>query len=391
MEVVLGVADKLYASLIPAPLPIGSYDPHDAVFLLKNLNGFIRESNLEDREKNMQLGGHYSEMLPIEYQPTPEYLALFHTTLKESAGKVAAAVKVVAEKILRRNGPAMILVSLARAGTPIGVLIKRYILQMHNLDLPHYSVSIIRDKGIDENALLYILQKHPGIRIQFIDGWTGKGTITNVLRLACRDFQAKHDVALDDDLAVLADPGYCVSTFGTREDFLIPSACLNATVSGLVSRTVCREDLIGEGEFHGVRFYQELAAEDVSNLFIDTIAAEFKTDSLEDLILGGEKDPAGISSVSRDKAEAGTAVIWQGRKALARIQETFGIRDMNLIKPGVGETTRVLLRRLPERILVDDRKNPNLKHILLLAKDRGVPVETYPDLVYSCCGLVKQL
>ena len=36
----------------------------------------------------------------------------------------------------------------------------------------------------------------------------------------------------DPEIAVLADPGCCVRTYGTREDFLIPSACLNSTVSG---------------------------------------------------------------------------------------------------------------------------------------------------------------
>ena len=46
-------------------------------------------------------------------------------------------------------------------------------------------------------------------------------------------------------LAVLADPGVCAPILGTRDDFLIPSACLNSTVSGLVSRTVLRDDLIG--------------------------------------------------------------------------------------------------------------------------------------------------
>ena len=45
-------------------------------------------------------------------------------------------------------------------------------------------------------------------------------------------------------MAVLADPGYCTSIYGTREDFLIPSACLNATVSGLISRTVLNDTFI---------------------------------------------------------------------------------------------------------------------------------------------------
>jgi len=27
----------------------------------------------------------------------------------------------------------------------------------------------------------------------------------------------------------------------------------------------------------------------------------------------------------------------------------------------------------------------------LLCKDKGVPVEEYPYLTYSCCGIVKQI
>ncbi|TGE37627.1 hypothetical protein E4K67_12890 [Desulfosporosinus fructosivorans] len=376
------VIDKIFINRIPDPLPIGSYKSNDVIFLLKNLNGLLLETDLYTREKNVQSGGHYSEMLPIEYEPTKEYLDLFHQTLQESASKVAQGVGIVAESILKRNGPKMVLVSLARAGTPIGVLIKRYLLEVHGLDLPHYSISIIRGRGIDENAILYILQNHLDSKIQFIDGWTGKGAITSVLSQACTEFKVKYGYELDDDLAVLADPGYCVKTFGTREDYLIPSACLNSTVSGLVSRTVFRTDLIGENEFHGARFYQELLKEEVSNLFVDTISAEFKTLGL--------RHSSG-DDANDDQVDDEVEVTWQGLKALKRIQETFGITDINFIKPGIGETTRVLLRRLPERILVDRINNPNLKHILLLANDKGVPVEEYPDLTYSCCGLVKQL
>lgn len=376
------MVEKLFAHRIPDPLPIGIYNPKDVVFLLKNLNGLLVETDLHTREENIQSGGHYSEMLPIEYNPTKEYLDLFHLTLRESAIKLARLVGVVAERILKRNGPKMVLVSLARAGTPIGVLIKRYLLEIHNLDLPHYSISIIRGKGIDENAILYILQNHPALKIQFIDGWTGKGAITKELRQACTKFEAKYGCALDSDLAVLADPGYCVKTFGTREDFLIPSACLNSTVSGLVSRTVYRPDLIGKYDFHGAKFYQELLNEEVSNLFVDTISANFK--------LIKQQQHFEVNTY-KNHGDDQVEVTWQGLKALERIKEKFRIKDINLIKPGVGETTRVLLRRLPERILVDRPDNPNLKHVLLLAKEKGVPVQEYPELTYSCCGLVKQI
>ena len=74
---------------------------------------------------------------------------------------------------------------------------------------------------------------------------------------------------------MLADPGSCVRTYGTREDFLIPSACLNSTVSGLISRTVLRADLVGPDDFHGAKFYRELAGADVSVAFLDAVAARF--------------------------------------------------------------------------------------------------------------------
>ena len=369
--------NKLFTRRIPDPVPMGCYSPQDVIFLLKNLNGLLAETDLQTREERIQSGGHYSEMLPIEYEPTQEYLDLFRQTLCQSSVKVAKAAAIVSECILERNGPKMVLVSLARAGTPIGILIKRYLLEKHALDLPHYSISIIRGKGIDENALLYILQNHTYAKIQFIDGWTGKGAITGVLNRACLEFEAKFDYALDDDLAVLADPGHCVKTYGTREDFLIPSACLNSTVSGLVSRTVLRTDLIGKNDFHGARFYQELIGKEVSNLFVDTISKEFKTLERQNLGFMNSADQAEVS--------------WQGLKSLTTIKEKYGIKDINFIKPGVGETTRVLLRRIPDRVLVDSTENTNLKHIMLLCKDKGVPVEEYPQLTYSCCGIVKQV
>src|SRR6478609_10004774 len=84
-----------------------------------------------------------------------------------------------------------------------------------------------------------------------------------------------YGISLDDDLAVLADPGQCSGTYGTREDYLIPSACLNSTVSGLVSRTVLNDRLLAPGQFHGAKFYKDLAHADVSGLFLEAISARF--------------------------------------------------------------------------------------------------------------------
>ena len=67
----------------------------------------------------------------------------------------------------------------------------------------------------------------------------------------------------------------------------------------------------------------------------------------------------------------------------------FGLPSEHLIKPGAGEATRVLLRRLPWRVLVRPDCLDMLEHLLLLAKERGVEVVEYPDMPYSCVGLVR--
>ncbi|WP_372632794.1 cysteine protease StiP family protein [Cohnella sp.] len=365
---------------VAQPSPMGSYKPWDVVFLLKDLSSVELERGTEDREEAIQSGTHYSEMLPIEYRPSDDYIRLYRETLLATAGKVAEAVAAVSEQIVAKRGANVVLASLARAGTPIGVLIKRYLHTFHGLDVPHYSISIIRGKGIDENALKYMLRRHPEGNIQFVDGWTGKGAIRKVLIEACDSFYERFGVRLSDDLAVLADPGCCSATFGTREDFLIPSACLNSTVSGLVSRTVLRDDLIGPEDFHGAKYYRELAEDDLSNEYVDTIEAHFES-----------VREAAKAKAERLLAQTGDPVTWQGERDIRGIQRDFGIADVNLVKPGVGETTRVLLRRVPWKILVDDAGNPNLAPILLLAADRGVPVEEYPGLTYSCCGIIKPL
>lgn len=348
----------------------GSYQARDVRFLLKNINGLISEQNNEFRENAMQSGVHYSEMLPIEYQPSKGYMDIFFETLEQSKGKLAKLTAILAEEIIKKRGQNIVLVSLARAGTPIGILIKRYIEYKYKINVPHYSISIIRDIGLDTNAINYILEQHAGAELQFIDGWTGKGVIQNTLEEACRKFYVDFNIKLNPDLAVLSDPAYCTETYATREDFLIPSACLNSTVAGLISRTVYNENFIGEKDFHGAKYYEEWETEDVSKFFIDEITKEFDNSVNE----------VKIEKVVKDN---------RGLKEVKKLQSFLNINNINLIKPGVGETTRVLLRRMPWKILVNSMDNPNLRHIYKLSEEKNVPVEVFKDMSYSCCGVIK--
>ncbi|MCI4041538.1 phosphoribosyltransferase [Streptomyces sp. TRM75563] len=369
------------SAVLPEPLrgpDFSSYAPEDVGWLLQDLSDTELEAPTEEREEAIQSGGaHYAESLPVEYQPSAEYQALFAAALETSAARIARAVGTVTETVLAERGPRPVLVSLARAGTPVGVLMRRWARHRHGLDLPHYAISIVRGRGIDATALRWLAAHHDPADVVFVDGWTGKGAITRELAAAISEFEASGGPAgFDPEISVLADPGGCVRTYGTREDFLIPSACLNSTVSGLISRTVLRADLVGPDDFHGGKFYRELADSDVSGLFLDTIAARF------DEVAGQVEDEA------KELLAADRAPTWEGWAAVERISEEYGIHDVNLVKPGVGETTRVLLRRVPWKILAKRGAGADLTHIRLLAEQRGVPVEEVDDLPYSCVGLI---
>ncbi|MCC9310044.1 phosphoribosyltransferase [Kitasatospora sp. RB6PN24] len=377
--------DRVLLVVLPAvgalPRPIGgpafsSYPASEVRWLLTDLSGVALEAPTAEREAATQSGrAHYAESLPVEYQPGPHYRELFEQALAASARRLAVAVGVVAETLLRERGSGLVLASLARAGTPVGLLVRRWLADTRGLTVPHYAVSILRGRGIDRVALRYLAHHHEPRQVAFVDGWTGKGAITRELTTALAG------TPFDPALAVLADPGRCVRTYGTREDFLIPSACLNSTVSGLVSRTVLRGELIGPGDFHGAKHYRELAPQDVSTRFVDAISDWFSTVRQEAL--------AAADSLAR--AGDGREPDWAGWAAVERISEQYGLGDVNLVKPGVGETTRVLLRRVPWRVLVRAGAGTELAHVRLLAAERGVPVEEVAELPYSCVGLIRPL
>ena len=343
----------------------GTYKPQDVTILLKDITGLVKPLGTREREAQIQAGRHYCEMLPIEYEPTEKYLQAYFDALNRYAKITAAAVKSVAEKIFRDKGNKIALVSLARAGTPIGILIKHFLERNFPCEVAHYTISIIRGVGIDKNAVNFILARHNPAEIQFVDGWTGKGAIQRELSAAMKDFPQ-----VSAGLAVLSDPAGVAEKCGTHEDFLIASSCLNSTVSGLLSRTFLRRDIIGEKDFHGAAFYRELAEKDLTYQFINTIEQNF--DDAPEIKISAVDTNSGLAEVKK-------------------IAAVFKIDDINLIKPSIGEATRVLLRRVPWKILVTSLHDENLEHLYQLAREKSVPLEIYPLNNYKACGLILKL
>lgn len=347
-----------------------SYAREDVEILLKDISGMVEALPAEERERYIQQGRHYCEMLPLEYKPSEKYMAAYEAALENNAEQTAEAISLLAEKIYRKKEGKPVLISLARAGIPIGILLRRYLKKKYQAEVPHYAISIIRGRGIDKNALAYILERHPAESLQFVDGWIGKGAILGQLKEALADYPE-----VDGELAVVSDPANLTELCGSHEDILIPSSCLNATVTGLISRTFLREDIIGPKEFHGAAYYKELEEEDLSEAFLTAIEEKFSF----------ERE----TFVEKEKIQI------RGNEITKRIAEEYGVLDLNFIKPGIGEATRVLLRRIPWKIIVNESyaEADELKHIYQLAAEKEVPVEISRVELgnYKVCGIIQKL
>lgn len=366
-----------------------SYNEEDVIVLLKDLTGIMEEMSAEEREQAIQSGVHYSEMLPEESAPKFAYEKLYKKALEANKYDIALGIARVAEIMwnmskIYKGVP--VIISLARAGIPVGILIKRYIDRKYNVKCPHYAISIIRDKGIDENAMNVIYSKEViGNKncvenIFFVDGWTGKGAIKTqleeaVIELKKKDFDKWR--YLHNHLFVLADPANITKYCGTHKDFLLPSACLNSTVSGLTSRTILNYFIkVEEGDFHGAVYFDKFEHIDKSNEFVDTISDEFiNLDAV---------------SCSTNDLEEG----WNGMSIVKDICNLMDINDYKKVKPGIGETTRVLLRRIPWKVLINKDipdTDPDIQHILMLCREKNVPIMRWDLGNYKVCGIIKEL
>jgi len=349
----------------------GSYNPSDVNFLMRIID--LEEISIDQKEDFIQSKKfHYSEMISPEYRPDKTYLDLFYQAMDMNKDRVTRDLLSLANYYSQISNP--IIVSLARAGTPIGVILKRMLLRFFNLDVPHYSISIIKDRGIDEAALLHIVQNHLDCTITFLDGWVSKGSIAGELKKSIGNFNKKYQFDLDDHLYAISDISGNAYVTVTNEDYLIPSAILNSVISGLVSRSIYTFEMALDGGFHGCKYYSELLDMDLSRWYVDEIMTR-----AEDLFVNNETSiQLGGNSFLKER--------------ISRFIESFAIEhnitNHELIKPGIGEATRALLRRVPKFLLVQDVSHIDVAHILHLCEQRKVKVSLSKDLPFKVMAVL---
>jgi len=355
----------------------GSYMPDDVEFLLKPID--CEHTPISVKERLIQSGKkHYSEMLSHESLPSDDYLALFYQAMASNQERMAKHLILLAKQILAMRADGITLVSLARAGTPIGVLLKQILKRYVNANVSHYSISILRDVGIDQNALRFILKSHAPESLVFVDGWTGKGVIARQLVTSLQAFALSDGVMIPAELYVLTDLSGLATFAASSEDYLIPSCLLNATVSGLISRSIYNRHELNSDDFHGCVYYRHFEPHDLSRYFIETILA--RVECLWQTCHGQ-------SSIEPNRLQLQAV----SRQFLLWISQRYGITEHALIKPGIGEATRVLLRREAKLLLLKDRESEATLHLRWLAESKSIPVMVLNDLPYQAAALIKEI
>ena len=212
----------------------GSYLPEDVTFLLQNLTN-VRTVTKEEKEELIAAGEHYSDFIVSEDEHTIEQQWAYDASLQKHLNGLAVGVNSLAFNIVNEScigDDEIVLISLVRAGTPLGVLLKRAVQRQTHKKVYHYGVSIIRDRGIDHEAMKYIMSKHKNAcGIYFVDGWTGKGTITRNLKqsLAEADYWTG-----EVKLIVYSDPAHTAYMSMTDEDLVLPFGTKGRIMQSLV-------------------------------------------------------------------------------------------------------------------------------------------------------------
>ncbi len=359
------------------PLFSGSYPAEDVQFLLTQLS--MPDTPVAIKESLIQSGQkHYSQLLSHESLPTPEYLDLFYQAMAANKNRVAEHILILAEQIVATRPHGITLVSLLRAGTPVGVLLKRVLKQYFDTDVAHYGISIIRDVGLDTQALRYIAKRHAPETWVFVDGWTGKGVIAKQLADSLQAFALSDGLSIPAELYVLADLSGSATVAVTSEDYLLPSCILNATVSGLVSRSIYDNNLLTQADFHGCVYYEQFKAQDLSNYFVDEIMAS---------VASFWQSPSKRFLPNRDNVQLQNA----SQKLLRLLSECYQISRTHYIKPGIGEATRVLLRREARLLLLQDLAATETLHLRWLAESKAIPITVCHELPYRAVALIKEL
>ncbi|ALF60372.1 cysteine protease StiP domain-containing protein [Psychrobacter urativorans] len=370
----------------------GSYLGSDVTVLLDMVDkNVVADVPVAQKEALIQSGQrHYSDMITLEGAPSAIHEHLYEQALVQGTPRAAHDIANLAYSLHQlfnasvNSERPLVLVSLVRAGLPVGVLLQRALADKNStyaLPSAHYGISIIRDRGLDPVALQMILKTHPNSPIVFVDGWTGKGAIYQELATSLALFSDPNHPNYANifhqgigviPLLTLADPAGVAWLAASEDDWLIPSGLLNSTVSGLISRSLYTAPQEG---LHRSVFYDDLVDGDHSLAFVNHIdAARQQLTAL----------PEQLPTFKQPR--------YSTKPIIDMLATRYQITNRNRIKPTIAEATRAILRRDPECVLLADNNHPDtalLRH-LCAERDINMVMLGAKILPYQAVTIIKQ-
>lgn len=390
----------------------GSYLPSDVTVLLDIVDkDAVADVPVSEKEALIQGGQrHYSDMLTLEQAPTAMHEQLYAQAVEQGAQRTATDIANLAYSLYEifhnsvnspsnspvnsavnnavnsavNNEKPLILISLVRAGLPIGVLLQRALADAnsaYNLPSVHFGISIIRDRGLDPVALQMLLEAYPDSPMVFVDGWTGKGAIYQELARSLEPFSKDnhknfanifHQGADVIPLLTLADPAGVAWLAASEDDWLIPSGLLNSTVSGLISRSLYTAP---ESGLHRSVFYDNLVDIDHSLAFIDQVDTARRQLTVIPTLLPTFDQPR-----------------YQTADLINKLAVQYKINNRNRIKPTIAEATRAILRRDPECVLLAASDHPDTVLLRHLCQQYEISIQVLGAkiLPYQAITLIKE-
>jgi len=355
----------------------GSYKSSDVTFLLDPI--VVTEDGVPPGTPQAEGAAAYEVQIASEAPMSPLYLSYFYGALERNKTRIAYDVAQVARALAARPNEELVLASLVRAGTPIGVLLHRALVMLGRKSV-HYSISATRKRGSDPCALDAIIRDHSPEDIVFVDGWTGKGYIATELREAMHGFNFSRHVNINPELVVLADLAGVAGLSASADDYLIPAAMLRSTVCGLISASMLNPRNV-PGLPDACLFYEHLRSYDLSAFFVDAVSEEVAK-VLPSLV--------GTPVIAWDEEAKQQARLVSD----AFVDETmrmYGIVERNKVKPGICEANRALLTRANQmQLVVRDLQGDgeDLANLLALAEAKGVVVSENSALPYRAAVLL---
>ena len=158
----------------------------------------------------------------------------------------------------------------------------------------------------------------------------------------------------------------------------------------MLSRTIYQE----EPKLHGAIFFddEEFKLKDVTQHYLNVIdkaissrKEAFKTWNEQSNqyileVLKGNDEPLGIAPKFSEH---------EMLKLCQKIMTQFNVSKLNNVKPSIAEATRAVLRRVPEKVLVKDKNDPDVALLLSLCTKNGVQVEEYDISPYRAVTIIK--